>query len=75
MRDEDRKGHVPGPHPDAVLLTAGQVAVMLCVSTRTVWRMVEAGRVPQPIRYSRKTLRWVRDEVVAHIGGEGAGRA
>ena len=40
-----------------VLLTADEVAAMLGVSERTLWRLLSAGKVPQPVRFGRNT-RW-----------------
>lgn len=41
-----------------VLLTAPQVAGRLSVSTRTLWRMVREHKIPQPVRFNRKLVRW-----------------
>jgi excisionase family DNA binding protein len=46
----------PGRNVD--LLTSKQVARRLSVSVRTIWRLLERGTLPQPIRYSRKLVRW-----------------
>jgi excisionase family DNA binding protein len=47
---------------DQDLLTAKQVAARLSISPRTLYRMVARGHFPQPVRYSRKLVRWpVRD--------------
>jgi predicted DNA-binding transcriptional regulator AlpA len=40
------------------LLSVSQVANLLAISTRTVWRMRDSGQLPQPIRVSRNLLRW-----------------
>lgn len=40
-----------------VLLTAEEVAAMLGVSERTLWRLLSAGKIPQPVRIGRNT-RW-----------------
>ena len=49
------------------LLTSHQVAARLAISVRTLWRLVAAGKVPQPIRYNHKLVRWKRDEVARYI--------
>jgi excisionase family DNA binding protein len=49
-----------------VLLTADEVATMLNVSERTLWRLLSAGKVPQPVRFGRST-RWKAAEVTAWI--------
>ncbi len=40
-----------------VLLTAEEVAAMLGISERTLWRLLSAGDVPRPVRFGRNT-RW-----------------
>ncbi|MEJ5342974.1 MAG: helix-turn-helix domain-containing protein [Thermogutta sp.] len=35
-----------------------ELAKRLNVSRRTVFRLVSAGRLPQPIRLSKRTVRW-----------------
>jgi prophage regulatory protein len=49
-----------------VLLTADEVAAMLGVSERTLWRLLSAGKVPQPVRFGRST-RWRAAEVADWI--------
>jgi excisionase family DNA binding protein len=51
----------------AELLTSQQVAEMLSVSVRTVWRLVASGKFPQPVRYNRKLVRWKTVDVVRYI--------
>jgi excisionase family DNA binding protein len=51
----------------AELLTSQQVANKLAVSVRTLWRLVAAGKFPQPIRYNRKLVRWKSTEVSRYI--------
>jgi excisionase family DNA binding protein len=46
---------------DVLLITAGDVAQLLKISTRTVWRMCSAGAVPQPVRFGG-TVRWRLEE-------------
>ena len=40
------------------MLTVLQVADLLVVSERTIWRLVERGEMPQPLRINRKLVRW-----------------
>lgn len=40
------------------LLTIFDVAFRLNISVRTAWRWLSQGRLPQPIRYSRRLVRW-----------------
>ncbi len=52
----------PVPPPEAkpapLMLSADEVAARLQISSRTLWRMVQQGKAPQPIRYNRKLVRW-----------------
>jgi predicted DNA-binding transcriptional regulator AlpA len=50
----------PGPAVEPVLdlMSAAAVARRLAITTRTLYRLVEAGLVPAPIRFSRKLVRW-----------------
>ncbi len=45
------------------LMTVSQVAERLCVSNRTVWRLVATGQFPQPKRYNRKLVRWLTSDI------------
>jgi len=49
------------------LLTSQQVARRLSLSVRTLWRLVRAGKFPQPIRYNRKLVRWKNADVVRYV--------
>lgn len=51
----------------ATLLTVSQVANMLSISTREVWRRSDSGALPRPIRLGERTRRWVREEIEAVI--------
>lgn len=48
---------------DADLQTSEQVAGRLCISVRTLWRMVKAGTFPGPVRWNRKLVRWKKTAV------------
>ena len=47
---------------DRVLMDVGQLARMLDVSTRTLWRMLSAGQLVAPIKLGGNT-RWRRRDV------------
>ena len=50
------------PYPE--LLRASDVAKLLSVSTRTIWRMRDAGELPQPVRLgSGNIIRWRRCDI------------
>jgi excisionase family DNA binding protein len=65
-----RQNEIP---PDG-LLTAQEVAAMLRISVRTVWRMLRRQEMPQPIRYNRKLVRWRRAEVERFVEARLAAR-
>ena len=51
------------PGSDApLLIAAGEVARLLNVSKRTLWRLLSAGKVPAPVRLG-SAVRWRRDEL------------
>ena len=61
------------PHP---MWTVKDVAELLKVSQRHVWRLRSAGKLPQPIRIGR-AVRWPRQSIAAFIekGGAEHGRS
>lgn len=59
---------------EAMYLTAGQAADILCLSRRTFFRLVKGGRLPAAaLRLSRKTVRWLREDIEGRAG-RGAAR-
>jgi prophage regulatory protein len=56
---------------DGLLLTSAEVARQLAICTRTLWRLVEDGQFPQPIRLGRKLVRWRRKDVDAWVASLG----
>jgi len=50
----------------ALTLTAKQVAAMLNISVRQVWRLHTTGRLPSPIRLGH-CVRWRRKEIVGFV--------
>lgn len=52
--------------PD-LLLTVKDVAEILSVGVRTVWRWTAAGEIPQPIKLGRSTVRWRASEIQRYI--------
>ena len=47
---------------EPLLISAEQVASILNVSTRTLWRLLSAGKLPEPVRLGGST-RWRLDQV------------
>ena len=48
---------IPPPEPP-VLLTAQEVARRLSIGVRTLYRLVQSGALPRPLRFNRKLVRW-----------------
>ncbi len=46
----------------SILLSADDLAHLLCLSKRSVWRFHSADKLPKPIRLGR-SVRWRRDEI------------
>lgn len=51
---------------ESLLLPAAEVAALLNISTRTLWRLLSAGRLPEPIRLGG-SVRWRREQVESWI--------
>lgn len=56
-------------NPDArrtvpLWLTVKDVAKLLSIGVRTVWRMTANGQLPQPMRFNRKLCRWNRAALI-----------
>jgi predicted DNA-binding transcriptional regulator AlpA len=49
------------------LLDSRQVAGLLAASVKTVWRLVERGVIPAPIRFNRKLVRWHPADIAAAL--------
>lgn len=52
---------------DDKLLTSEQVADLLSMSVRTLWRLIAKGKFPEPIRYNRKMVRWKNSQVQEYL--------
>ncbi len=48
--------------PKPVLINAEELARIMDISERTLWRLLSGGKVPQPVRSGRNT-RWRLAEV------------
>ncbi len=49
------------------LISVGEVAAMLSISTREVWRRSDSGELPRPVHLGTRTRRWIREEIEAII--------
>jgi excisionase family DNA binding protein len=47
---------------ESLLIGAECLANLLQLSTRTLWRLVHAGKIPAPLRIGR-SVRWKRSEI------------
>lgn len=55
------------------LLKLKEVAEMVTVSHRKIWRDIAAGKFPQPIKLGKKTTRWWESDVLRFLRGEWKG--
>jgi predicted DNA-binding transcriptional regulator AlpA len=56
----------PAAPTEPLLITAGELAELLHVSLRTLWRLNSARLVPEPVRLG-KSVRWRREEIICWI--------
>lgn len=58
----------PHPRPDdgPQLIEVTELAKMLGISPRTIWRLKDAGKVPKPISIGSR-VRWRKDEITEWI--------
>lgn len=49
--------------PYSGLVTANQVAEFLAVSLSGVWLLVKNGKIPEPIRISKRISRWNAEDI------------
>jgi len=49
-------------HEEVLLIPAERFAKLMQISTRTLWRLLSAGRVPEPVRIGG-SVRWRLDQV------------
>ncbi len=50
----------------SLLIDSRQVGELLNLSTRTVWRLLSAGKLPEPVRIGR-SVRWSRSDLETWI--------
>jgi predicted DNA-binding transcriptional regulator AlpA len=46
----------------ALAINATQLAEMLCISSRSIWRLNDSGKLPKPIRLGG-SVRWNKKEI------------
>jgi excisionase family DNA binding protein len=49
------------------LMKVDEVAELLRVSKRTVWRWVSLGRLPAPVRHSKTCVRWKTSAIRSYL--------
>ncbi len=64
---KDRTEVSTTPHAQPLLLNVQQLAQLLGVSTRHIWRMRDSGQLPPAIKLGAKIVKWSREDVVAWI--------
>ena len=52
---------------DCQLLTVKDVAAVLKIHPRSVWRMSATGEIPAPLALAPKTIRWRLKDIEAHL--------
>ena len=53
---------MPDGGSEPLLITAAELAGLLNLSKRTLWRLRSAGALPKPVKLGN-SVRWVRDEI------------
>lgn len=61
-----RPTSTPADNGAALLLSVRQVAALLCLGERTVWKLSASGRMPAPLRIGR-AVRWRRVDLERFI--------
>lgn len=52
------------------LINAHDLAKMLSIGERTIWRLLSAGKLPRPVNLGRKLKRWDIDEIRCWIAAD-----
>lgn len=58
---------------EVALVSVREVAELLGVNARTVWRMAQTGDIPAPIRLSERVVRWRLSDLREHLDRKAAG--
>jgi predicted DNA-binding transcriptional regulator AlpA len=57
MSEPQSKTDVRSVRREPLLIKADEVAHLIAISTRTLWRLVSTGQFPRPVQFGRST-RW-----------------
>ena len=55
------------PKPDVAVINVREVAELLGVNTRTIWRLCQRNELPRPIRLGPRILRWRLVDIREHL--------
>jgi len=66
---------VATPMDDVKLLTAQEVAELLGVHVRSIWRLSQMGEIPAPIRLGERVVRWRLTDLREHLDRKAAAGA
>lgn len=58
---------------DVAVVNVREVADLLGVNPRTVWRMAQTGDIPAPIRLGPRVVRWRLADLREHLDRKAAG--
>lgn len=58
---------------DVAVVSVREVAELLGVNPRTVWRLAQTGDIPAPIRLSERVVRWRLSDLREHLDRKAAG--
>lgn len=60
---------------DVAVINVREVAELLGVNARTVWRMSQRGEIPAPIRLGDRVVRWRLSDLREHLDRKAGGGA
>jgi len=60
---------------DVAVINVREVAELLGVNARTVWRMSQRGEIPAPIRLGDRVVRWRLSDLREHLDRKASGVA
>ncbi len=59
---------------DVAVVSVREVAELLGVNARTVWRMAQRGELPAPIRLGERVVRWRLSDLREHLDRKAEGK-
>ena len=60
---------------DVAVVSVREVAELLGVNARTVWRMAQRGEIPAPIRLGERVVRWRLSDLREHLDHKVVGKS